>query len=207
MYFGGERSLLERNALCIFGHRSQLGVRHRAVGILCGCVPILHLFVLVRIIRTVSEEVAFETACAKRDDGRHEEEICHTRYPILLVHGVFFRDRRFPNYWGRIPASLCKNGAELYYGDHQSASSVKDSAEELAVRIREIAEQTGCEKLNVIAHSKGGLDVRYAIAHCGAAPYVASLTTINNAAQGLRVCRLSFGENSEVCAGKGFGGL
>lgn len=87
-------------------------------------------------------------------------------------------------YWGRIPASLCKNGAELYYGDHQSASSVKDSAEELAVRIREIAEQTGCEKLNVIAHSKGGLDVRYAIAHCGAAPYVASLTTINTPHRG-----------------------
>ena len=27
---------------------------------------------------------------------------CSTRYPILLVHGAGFRDRRFPRYWGRI---------------------------------------------------------------------------------------------------------
>jgi triacylglycerol lipase len=39
--------------------------------------------------------------------------------------------------------------------------------------------KTGCEKLNVIAHSKGGLDTRYALAHLGVAPMVASLTTVN----------------------------
>lgn len=64
-----ESVLFWNGMLCVYLASVQLGVRHRAVGILCGCVPILHLFVLVRIIRTVSEEVAFETACAKRDDG------------------------------------------------------------------------------------------------------------------------------------------
>ena len=197
-----ESVLFWNGMLCVYLASVQLGVRHRAVGILCGCIPILHLFVLVRIIRTVSEEVAFETACARRDAGRREEEICHTRYPILLGHGVFFRDRRFPNYWGRIPASLVKNGATLYYGDHQSASSVEDSAKELAVRIREIAEQTGCEKLNVIAHSKGGLDVRYAIAHCGAAPYIASLTTINTPHRGCEFADYLLGKIPKSVQGK-----
>ena len=37
---------------------------------------------------------------------RQENSLCSTRYPILLVHGVFFRDTRFFNYWGRIPGEL-----------------------------------------------------------------------------------------------------
>ena len=45
-------------------------------------------------------------------------------------------------------------------------------------------EETGCEKVNIIAHSKGGLDSRAAIAHWGLAPYVATLTTINTPHRG-----------------------
>ena len=49
---------------------------------------------------------------------------------------------------------------------------------------RQIVETTGCEKVNIIAHSKGGLDSRAAIAHSGRAPYVATLTTINTPHRG-----------------------
>ena len=38
--------------------------------------------------------------------------------------------------------------------------------------------------MNIIAHSKGGLDSRAAISHCGMAPYVATLTTINTPQRG-----------------------
>lgn len=46
-------------------------------------------------------------------------------------------------------------------------------------RMEDIIRKNGCKKLNVIAHSKGGLDVRYAISILGADKYTASLTTIN----------------------------
>ena len=105
--------------------------------------------------------------------------MCKTKYPLLLVHGVFFRESKYFNYWGRIPEELQLNGATVYYGEHHSAASVADCGEELTLKIKEIVSETGCEKLNIIAHSKGGLDCRYAIAKCGAAPYIASLTTIN----------------------------
>ena len=72
----------------------------------------------------------------------------------------------------------------IYYGNHQSARPVSDSAAELAERIRSIVNETGCEKLNVIAHSKGGLDMRYAIARLGISEYVASLTTVNTPHKG-----------------------
>ena len=83
-----------------------------------------------------------------------------------MVHGVFFRDFKFPPYWGRIPAELEKNGAKIFYGKHQSAASVADSAEELKQRIEEICNETDCEKVNVIAHSKGGLDIRETLRLC-----------------------------------------
>ncbi len=170
--------------IAVYCSSVQLGIRRRVIGLLCGMIPILNLVQLHKIIRTVSVEVSFETEKLETDIARKKQQICATKYPILFVHGVFFRDTNFFNYWGRIPAALKANGAKIYYGEHGSAASVADAAEELAEKIRDIVKKTGCEKVNIIAHSKGGLDCRYAIAMCGIAPYVASLTTINTPHRG-----------------------
>lgn len=162
----------------------QLGIRWRAIGIACGFIPLVHIYVLCRIIGIAHAEVLLEDEKYLLNQTRAENQECHTRYPLLLVHGVFFRDFRFFNYWGRIPAQLKKNGAVFFYGGQQSAASVAECGRELAERIRQILEETGCEKVNIIAHSKGGLDSRYAISEGGAAPYVASLTTINTPHRG-----------------------
>lgn len=162
----------------------QLGFKTRLLGIICGWIPIVNLFTLMKIIRICSEEVALERRLLTRDLARKDEQVCRTRYPILLVHGVFFRDFEHFNYWGRIPKELEKNGATLYYGEHNSAAAVADSAKELEKRILDIVRQTGCGKVNIIAHSKGGLDSRAAIAATSAGEYVASLTTINTPHRG-----------------------
>ena len=162
----------------------QLGIKLRIIGLLCGWIPIAHLIALFKIISVCSKEVAFENDKLLLDESRRGHAICRTRYPILLVHGVFFRDFKFPNYWGRIPKELEKNGAVIFFGNHQSALSVADSGAELTERIKRIVAETGCGKVNVIAHSKGGLDCRYAISHCGADQYIASLTTINTPHRG-----------------------
>ena len=164
----------------------QLGIRERVIGALCGMIPIVNLIVLHRILKITAAEVEFETEKANLNAARKDSEICKTKYPILMVHGVFFRDFKVPNYWGRIPNELTQNGATVLYGNHQSALSVADSAAELTARIKEITRKTGCEKVNIIAHSKGGLDCRYAISCLDAAPYVASLTTINTPHRGCK---------------------
>lgn len=162
----------------------QLGIKWRVIGILCGWIPVAHLFALGKIISIVSAEVRFEQQKLLLDEQRAPQRVCATRYPVLLLHGVFFRDFRYINYWGRIPEELQKNGAVIFYGNHQSAASVADSGREIAERIRQIMAETGCGKVNIIAHSKGGLDARYAISCLGMAPYVASLTTINTPHRG-----------------------
>lgn len=162
----------------------QLGIKYRVLGIICGWIPIINIIMLMKIIKTTSEEYKFEKEKIKIDERRKNEQICKTKYPILLVHGVFFRDFKHLNYWGRIPNELKKNGATIFYGNHNSAASVDNSAKELENRILEIIKETNCEKINIIAHSKGGLDARTAISKTSIAPYVASLTTINTPHRG-----------------------
>ena len=90
------------------------------------------------------------------------DESCKTKYPLLLVHGAGFRDLKWPVYWGRIPAALEQRGARVYYGNQDCWASVETNAAAIAVRIGEILAETGAEKVNIVAHSKGGLDARMA---------------------------------------------
>ncbi len=168
----------------VYSSSVQLGIRIRVVGIVCGMIPVAHLIVLGIIIRTAAREVAFENEKILQNECRCGQRICATKYPVLMVHGVFFRDFHYFNYWGRIPKELEKNGARIFYGNHQSAAAIADSGRELAGRILQIIRETGCEKVNIIAHSKGGLDVRAALQLPGIAEHVASLTTVSTPHRG-----------------------
>ena len=179
-----ELALFWTGIIMVYVSSLQLGVKTRVLGLICGWIPLVNLTVLMKIIRICRAEVAVERELTVRDQKRAKQQICRTRYPVLLVHGVFFRDSDHLNYWGRIPAELKKNGATLFYGEHNSAAAVRDSAEELEKRIEQIVRENGCEKINIIAHSKGGLDCRAAIALTSAGKYVASLTTINTPHRG-----------------------
>ncbi len=170
--------------LRIFFSSEQLGIRTRVIAIICGMIPIVHLFVLGKMIRLVSDEITLENQKLITDEKRHEQRICATKYPILMVHGVFFRDFRYFNYWGRIPKALETNGARVFYGEHQSAAAVVTSGQEIAARILKIVAETGCDKVNIIAHSKGGLDCRCALHLAGVAEHVATLTTVSTPHRG-----------------------
>lgn len=170
--------------ICVYLTSWQLGVKQRVKGLLCGMIPIANLIALNGIIRTTLKEVDTEVSQELTDRKRASEQLCATKYPLVFIHGVFFRDSKKFNYWGRIPETLERNGAKVFYGNHQSAAAVRDSAAELTQRIKDIVQETGCEKVNIIAHSKGGLDCRCALHELDMAPYVASLTTVNTPHRG-----------------------
>lgn len=179
-----ESILFWNGIIRIYVTSAQLGMKWRVIGIACGFIPVVNLIVLHKLLCIVTAEVKTENEKLVLNESRNGEQICATRYPLLMVHGVFFRDFRYFNYWGRIPEELIKNGAVVYYGNHQSAASVEESGKELAERIREIVRETGCEKVNIIAHSKGGLDCRYALSKLGVSDMTASLTTVNTPHRG-----------------------
>ncbi len=164
----------------------QRGLLVKVLLFLLWWIPIVHLFVLWRLCTGAEFEYEVERNLLEKDVERTGETVCRTKYPILMVHGVFFRDWQFLNYWGRIVPELKKNGADVHYGRQQSALCVADSAEEIRRHILEVCGKTGSDKVNIIAHSKGGLDARYAISCLGMAPHVASLTTVSTPHQGCR---------------------
>lgn len=169
----------------IFTSRN-LGIVSRLALILLWWNPIVNIFIFKHCCKKVKYEYFYELDKELKNQAVKENEICKTKYPIVLVHGIFFRDWMFINYWGRIPNQLKRNGAEIFYGHQQSSNSVMKSGEELKENILKIIEETGCEKVNIIAHSKGGLDSRYAISKLGLSKYVASLTTINTPHRGCK---------------------
>jgi triacylglycerol lipase len=106
---------------------------------------------------------------------------------VLFVHGAGFRDRTLGlNYWGRIPGYFAQHGIAVYYGGTDAWGSVEENAKILEARLRRLVEHEGVEKVNIIAHSRGGLEARYLISGLGMDWAVASLTTVSTPHRGVK---------------------
>jgi len=109
-----------------------------------------------------------------------QTDTCSTKYPIVLVHGISYRDNvPIKKYWGKIPDYLEKNGAKVFIANVDALGTIESNAVILKKIILQISETEKCQKVNIIAHSKGGLDSRYMLAKLKMADYVASLTTVS----------------------------
>ena len=103
---------------------------------------------------------------------------CCLKYPLLMVHGMGFRDRKHLCYWGRIPKALESHGANVFFGHQDAVGSVEGNALTIAKSLDEVLKLTGAPKVNILAHSKGGLESRW-LANHGYADKIASITTID----------------------------
>ena len=101
-----------------------------------------------------------------------------TKYPIVLVHGLAMKDTFFMKSFGRIDRILRIQGYTVYKSDVDAVGSVESNAAQLKNEIEVILTETGAEKVNIIAHSKGGLDAKYMIERLGMGEKAASLTTL-----------------------------
>lgn len=99
------------------------------------------------------------------------------------------RDERPIFYWGRIPETLRAHGTRVYLGGQDAWGSVAGNAEQLRRTVLRVLEKEQCEKVNLIAHSKGGLEARYLISGMDMADRVASLTTLSTPHHGSRTAQ------------------
>lgn len=86
-----------------------------------------------------------------------------TKYPIVLAHGMAGFDELFGvyEYWYGIPSALESGGATVFVTSVPPFNSTEARGEALLAQVEEIVAVTGSEKVNLIGHSHGGLDVRY----------------------------------------------
>ena len=106
------------------------------------------------------------------------------KYPIILVHGIANKQTRLLNAFGQIGTMLEKDGNRVYVAETDAFGSIESNAEQLKRFILAVLKKENAEKVNVIAHSKGGLDTKYMITDLGMESAVASLTTLCTPHQG-----------------------
>ena len=112
----------------------------------------------------------------KRVPARHAPRL---RHPVVLAHGMFGFDEiavagRRHRYFRNIAEELAVPGLEFYRPRVAAAAPIAVRAGTFVELLRALPG----ERFNVIAHSMGGLDARFAIARLGLADRVASLVTI-----------------------------
>ncbi len=108
-----------------------------------------------------------------------------TRHPIVLAHGYMGFDaivlpRARKEYFRGVRERLEAAGHRVHSVRVAPAAGVELRAAQLARQI----ERLDAERVNIVAHSMGGLDARYAIARLGLHERVASLTTIGTPHRG-----------------------
>ena len=148
-------------------------------------IPVIGWLVGAAAARGVRREYRAAVDRVEWERTLPRDDRCATRYPILLVHGVGWRDRVRFNAWGRIPQYLKRHGSDVFYGEQGAWGTIAENGEQIAARLRAVIEQTGAAKINIIAHSRGGLDARYMITTLGLGGQVASLTTMNTPHHGV----------------------
>ena len=109
-----------------------------------------------------------------------------TRYPIVLVHGLFGFDSFLGvDYFYGIPGALSRDGAQVFVAQVSASNSTEVRGEQLLAQVKNIMAITGASKVNLIGHSHGGPTIRYV---AGVAPQlVASVTSIGGVNKGSRV--------------------
>lgn len=101
-----------------------------------------------------------------------------SKYPIILAHGIVVKDLKFFKAFGRIEKVLQDAGYVVYTSRTDGFGTIESNAQQLKEQIQEILAKHNVDKVNIIAHSKGGLDSRYMIENLDMENSVASLTTI-----------------------------
>ncbi len=86
-----------------------------------------------------------------------------TRYPIVLVHGLFGFDSLLGvyDYWYGIGDELKAGGAKVYTASVSSANSSEVRGEQLIRDLDRLRAITGAQKFNLLGHSHGGPTIRY----------------------------------------------
>ncbi len=115
-----------------------------------------------------------------------------TKYPIVLVHGLFGFDNIGPvEYFYDIPEALRSGGAQVFVSQVSAANSTEVRGEQLLAEVQQILAATGAAKVNLIGHSHGGPTARYV---ASVRPdLVASVTTVGGVNKGSPVADILLG--------------
>jgi triacylglycerol lipase len=116
-----------------------------------------------------------------------------TRYPIVLAHGFLGSANGFAGFDPRVSEALEADGHAVFRASVPPFGDVHQRALALAADVDRVLAETGAAKVDIIAHSMGGLDARELVSTLGYGDRVASLTTIATPHRGSAIADVSLG--------------
>lgn len=114
------------------------------------------------------------------------------KHPVLLCHGygaIASLVKPSPLY--DVAMLLRTHGVTAYAPNIVPYAKIETRAQGWVQLIHKLTEEQGYDKLNIIAHSMGGLDIRYALARLGIDHKIASVTTICTPHRGTSLAELT----------------
>ncbi|MFW5973427.1 MAG: esterase/lipase family protein, partial [Bacteroidota bacterium] len=106
--------------------------------------------------------------------------LIRTRYPVVLMHGFgALAGIRRGGHLHEEAMYLRGHGVIAYAPNVAPYSTVRSRSSTWKRHLNTILDESGAERLNLIAQSMGGLDARYLISRLGMAEKIASLVTIS----------------------------
>ncbi len=133
-----------------------------------------------------------------------QPDVIPLRYPVLLCHGYGAIASLFkPAPLHDACMLLRRHGITAYASNVEPYARIEPRASNWKKLIRQILSQTGAPKLNIIAHSMGGLDIRYAISALDMEGEIATLTTLSTPHRGTVLADLALSTPTPLKSGIG----
>ncbi|MDR8391754.1 alpha/beta hydrolase [Aliifodinibius sp. S!AR15-10] len=121
-----------------------------------------------------------------------EPEYIELKHPVLLCHGYgAFASLVKPSPLNDIAMFMRSHGVLAFAPNIVPYAKIEIRSQEWKTLIQQLSERYDIAKFNVIAHSMGGLDIRYALSKLELERYVASFTTIATPHHGTSLAELA----------------
>jgi uncharacterized alpha/beta hydrolase family protein len=116
--------------------------------------------IVILILTTFSLFISLPTYGQNQSEGQQLQQTEAIPLPVLLVHG-YAEDAAI---WKKWEDMLRKDGIQFFTvtfkDSNDKCGSAEQHATELEKMVQDIKEQSGAQKINIVGHSKGGLDAR-----------------------------------------------
>jgi triacylglycerol lipase len=121
-----------------------------------------------------------------------QPDVIATRLPVVLMHGFGIgASFRRGGHLHDQAMHLRRRGVRAFAPNVAPYNTVAVRAEMWAKRLARVLEQTGADRLSLIAHSMGGLDARYLISRMGWHDVVEALVTVSTPHRGSSVAQFA----------------